>query len=340
VGLSIIVAGVLALALDSSRPAKHTLRDLTVFGTLGLLPIIAWMVRNVAVTGSASNRGLAWHPPPITVLKKPFALIWEWLSPTVFTYTAFVAIAAASLAIVFTLLIQAWRRGWRPRWRWARALPWLSVGGVLALYVLVYAATVATSLVLFDANTPIDQRIASPISISIVALATAGLGMAVARSRSRAARRLGWLLFLLLAGSYLVRSASLVERLSREGRGYAGPELGASGHVEFIRALPGNLLIYTNSFAPLEFFYGRGSYTIPLPGDPVTGQAVASYADDLLTMRRRIMEGEAVMVLFFASPGEGRIPLELGHGLTLLCGENGVRLYVGDGYRGPRECGP
>jgi hypothetical protein len=110
--------------------------------------------------------------------------------------------------------------------------------------------------------------------------------------------------------------------------------------VDIVRALPGDLLIYTNSIGPLEYFYGRGSVSIPLPGDPVTRQVVGSYAQDLQKMRERIGRGDAVMILFFATPGEGRIPLELAQGSRLLCDENGVKLYVGDGYTGPRECGP
>jgi hypothetical protein len=121
----------------------------------------------------------------------------------------------------------------------------------------------------------------------------------------------------------------------------AGLQLLGMGRLAAARALQ------VLSFGGSEILLGlalwrmtRHRGPIPLPGDPVTGQAVTSYADDLLARKGRIMEGEAAMVLFFASPGEGRIPTELGQGLTLLCGENGVRLYVGDEYRGPRECGP
>ncbi len=340
VGLSLVIAVGLLLALRQGQSRRRRVVDVIIFLAISLAPSGIWMARNYRLTGSVSNYRWIWHPPDLVTLKRPFAVLWEWLSPLVFNYLALLAVVALVLAGTVLCVFAAVRgRGYSPRvWLGILRTPDEPTG--LALYALLYAASLGLSILFLGATIPLDQRLSSPLYVSAIVLAIGALAAWWWHDRRRLARLAVVLVAAWFAFSYPLRSVGLVRRLADEPQGYAGSALGQAGDVAAVRRIPADVMIYTNSFAPLEFFYGRGSRAIPLPADPVTGQAVTGYVEALQSMRERIVGGEAVMVLFFATTGDGRIPSELGQGLTLLCGEKGVMLYVGDGYRGPRDCGP
>jgi hypothetical protein len=340
VGLALIAGLALALLLRSSGRAGRRVLETGAFAAIAVVPISGWYIRNLILSGSLSNYSLVWHAPDSTVLKRPFAVAWEWISPTLFTYPALIGLIVLVVAGGLWLLLKGWKRWGRPPGRWTRSLRKADLRGGLLCFIAAYVGAIGFSILFLGATVPVDQRISSPVYLSLIILLVDAAVSWWTRQERVALK--AWLIAAagVLALSYLARSAALVDALWDESRGYASPSLAVAGSSEVIGRVPDDVLVYTNSFAPLEYFYGRGSVSIPLPGDPVTRQVVGSYAQDLQRMRERIGRGDAVMVLFFATPGEGKVPIELAQGLTLLCERDGLSLYVGDEYTGPRECGP
>jgi hypothetical protein len=332
VGISLIVPAVLAILLEAEEPPRRRLENASIFLGISLAPTMAWMIRNILVSGSATNRRLVWHPVDLSHLKLSFALLWKWLLPFPWNRDALLITICVLLVVLGTTIFIFWRRGRRSLAEKLKSISWLDVRGLLVLYVLSYSGVLLISLSLLDAWTPLDERITSPLYVSLLVLLVGAVSEWWSTFRTWILRLALALSMALLLVSYVQRSVGLVSQLRLGAQGYASNRLGAAGDLEVIRSLPTDILIYSNSLPPLEFFYRRGGLMIPLPGDPVTTLPVHDYQDRLVEMRRIIQEGSGVMILFFAEPDGSRIPSELSLGLERWHQEDGVTIYVGEGF--------
>jgi hypothetical protein len=339
IGLSLVGAGALVVAVEAEVPLARRLRHAGLYLLVGLAPTGAWMVRNLVLTGYLSNYSLVFHPPSLSVLKKPLAVLWEWLVPFPFTHASLIVVVGAICLLLVGIVFWALRGHARPVGRLAA----LARGGgplaFLLVYLVTYTTSVALSIAFLGITIPVDQRLACPVYLSALILTAAGLSVWLRSNPAPALKVVVLMLAVALGLSYVFRTSALVGQLVVDSRGYAGTAFQAAGDVPFVKRLPEQLIIYSNSFPALEFFYDKGSYMVPLPGDPVTGLPVEAYGSMLDDMRRAIHAGRAVMVLFFREPGDGQLPVELGEGLVLLCRDRGVSLYVGENYSGPTDCG-
>ena len=332
VGLSLVVTLLLALLADGGRNVGRRVADALTFLAISLTPMAVWMVRNLLTSGSATNYSFVWHPFSMLLLKRPFGLLWEWLFPFRFTYPALLIMVGVLFAAILLLLVLTRRGRWRPSRDWIKAISWTDARASLSLYVLCYSGSVALSILFLSATTPVDQRIAAPVYVALLVLLIAAVSTHWLFERRVFSHASIVALAVLLGASYVQRSVDLVRELWTESRGYASPIWRETGNLGVVRGLPADLLIYTNSFPALEFFYGRGSYMVPLPGDPVTQLAVPDYEERLAAMRRDIQEGRAVLILFFREPDGTELPRELAEGLEVRHRENGVSIWVGEEF--------
>jgi hypothetical protein len=333
-GVSLIVAGSVALLLDLRRESRRAAlrKTLPLFLILCLAPVLVWSLRNLVLTGGVANRSLSWHPVTVSHIKRLLAVVWEWFLPFQFDYLALYVTMAAVLVGVGLVLRVLCARGVKTAATSLMSMLWLSPSGLLILYVLAYSGLLAATLLLFDATTPVDQRILSPICLSLIVLGA----LAVESPSSSSAQGSRGMLIAALCGlaitSYGIRTARLIPVLRDEGLGFANRGWVDAGNVAEIRCLPRDTLVYTNNLEALEFFYGRGGYITPLPVDAVTQLPWRDYDQQLAAMQEALRQGDAVLILFGREADGVELPAELILGLDLWLDGPGVKVYVGQGF--------
>jgi len=321
-GASLFMTALLVLLL--LRPPS-TLKRIG-FILAGALPaILAWQFYSLSAseTGSLGNRLLLWHPPPVETLFEAVKNLLTWVAPGVLLSASPVwgrLLSLASLLVVPGLLVWLF---WvlRQRNMFARQLGGVGSSRALAfthvVHVLIYLGFLVVSITIFDASTPLNDRILSVIYIPEMILFASALAWVWSKLHGRlAVLRWGMAALLALLVAFSVKDGyAAVGQLGREGQGFAHREISGSTAIQTIRQMPPTI-IYSNRPGAIFLLTGRSAYVAPTPGDPVTGQARGSYAEDLLQMKLRVSQGEAVVVMFGLRNSQDSAEVDLFNDLT------------------------
>lgn len=298
-GFSAVLAGTICMLALRRGAWRQRLRDTTIFLSITLAPMAAWLIRNALVSGTTTNRSLGFNPVSPAVLKIPFSLVWRTVLPIEFSYPALWAMVVILVALPALILLTG---------RWRRVVPWLRgfiepLSGLVLLKLLVvysvaYSTVLAATVLFFDASTPLDDRLMSPL-IELILLLAVAFGFALWR---RLARRVTLQALVAVAGlalllSYPVESANTVRLLRINGGGYAHRGFLSLPMLQAVRELPPGIIIYTNEPELVYFHTGRGAYSLPIKYDSVTGRA-KDYATGLDRMRQDMRARGGVLVLF------------------------------------------
>jgi len=261
------------------------------------LPLLWLAYQQSASQGALGNRLVTWHPVPFSSLFEALKNLLTWAAPdALLATTPLWGRLLSGLALLVLPGLLAWLiwTAWRRKNAPIPALAWL-----LALHIPLYLAFIAASLSLFDASTPLDDRLLSVIYIPEMILFAAGLAWlwkvgVGRRAPLRAVVAAGALALALLS---LWDGASAVQQLSTQGLGFTHEGYRESPAVPLIRSLP-PITLYSNKPGAVYLLTGRNAYVTLTPLDPVTGLARPEYAADLDEMQAQVRGGAALLVLF------------------------------------------
>jgi hypothetical protein len=335
VGLAVVATGVLAILVDRRRPLGRRLKGLAIFGAVSLLPLLVWYVRNWMLTGSLTNRTITFHPPTLESLRLGVFTLTEWLSLDRLPIRGGPVLVLLAAGMLAALMGWSWARAIRSR-RAATPesgvrLASLQMATLLGLFVILYCALLLTSLTFLDAATKLDNRILSPLYLSLLIIISLVLA-----SLPRSVQRAGAVAGALLVGSYFGRSLALLQDMRLNGRGFNSRPWQTSETIGFLRDLPGEGFLYTNEPFPVRFLTGRPVYWVPEALDPVQGLPRAGYGVQMTTMRERLREPNSVLALFTARLASPEFPseAEITEGLVVLAQTSDGVIYIDPGNRG------
>jgi 4-amino-4-deoxy-L-arabinose transferase-like glycosyltransferase len=268
----------------------------------GALPwLLAWMIRNTLIGGSATNRGLGWHPITAENLTIGLWTVSNFLMPVdgwqraLYKNTLWlsgiliVVLAAIFLWVVWVGLPRLFRPGQNPM---PAVIPFVS-----GLYFWGYFASILTTMTFFDAATKFKLRILAPMYVSLLILLVAA-GAWLWQHRS--------LLWKSFVASFLVAWIALnlagqinaVNTLRREPGGFASWRWYDSEILATLRQLPADVHIYTNEPGAVWLYSQRPTRPLPTAVDSVTNQIVPTYAAQVQALRADVLSGKAVLALF------------------------------------------
>jgi hypothetical protein len=346
-GISLFVTAFLAIFILQStsptlRPGKGFFHRIPFRESLLLLagaclPVLAWNLYNLfmSLTGSLSNRQVAWHPVSFKVLFEALKNLLTWGAPDDFLRS--LPLSGRLLSLSSLLLLPAllgwlgwvvWRRLKKPEGFQVLADS-LGLAFTYALHILVYLAFLVISLSFFDASTPLDDRILSVIYLPGIILFASGLAWMWKKLGSqpplvRGAAIYRWLLgtFCLLFLLFSARDGSAaVKQLSAQGQGFAHQGWRESQTIRAIQNWP-DIMVYSNKPTAIYLLTGRNAYIIPTPIDSATDLERSNYAADRDLLRQRVLQGQARLVLFglknSSDPSEVALYQDLSAGLPVL----------------------
>lgn len=262
---------------------------------LAVLPLpLAWSIRNMVVVGNLTNRLIVWHPVTSEQLRQGVYTFSTFLIPIESWRASLRQPFSIGLVILLFLALIAWLLYWA--WKSLRlhgVNPPERVRLLQALYAVAYPASMLASISLFDASTPLNWRILSPLFPPLLALAVAALASLGKKSHWPAMLLLFALLSLNLAGGI-----ETLQTLRLDGQGFASWRWYDSAVLKQIPKLPADVRIYTNQGPAVYFYTGRTTYALPAAIAATTRQPNAGVEKAIQAIRQEVLQGKAVVAFF------------------------------------------
>ncbi len=292
VGVVVIATIGLALLAWNGRSWKRRLGDAILFGLSAGLPLIAWLVRNKLVGGSAANRQLAFHPPQADKLLAGLEAMGRWFLASYLPSPAgivFVGVLVAA-ALAAAVLLRRPDPTAPPPTAGRSARDVASAMGLLLLFILLYVGFLLVSITFVDAHTPLDNRLLTPLLGPLVGL----LACLVVALPRLVARR--WLMGILalgllgLAGAQAKQlAAELRGRLDAEG--FASRTWQRSSVLQNLATASPSRTFYSNWPDLIHYLTGRTACLPPVRRNPYSLQPNADYAVELERMEQALRAG-------------------------------------------------
>jgi len=202
---------------------------------------------------------------------------------------------------------------------------------VLAGFVVVYPAFLVASLSLFDASTPLDDRVLSPLyPVGLILALLVGDRLSQIPQQGRYWRSAWRVLTGCLVVVTLVLGSRAAQGLRADGLGYASRGWRESVIIGAITELAPGTIIYSNEIDAIYLLTGRPAYQVPIRWDPVRATPREDYPQQLELMRERLAEGEGVLVAFSSLERQQHfLPSEeeLAQGLNLMLWTESGAIY-------------
>lgn len=311
IGAALVVAGIALLWRDRRRLLWY------VAGVVP--PIVVW----AAARGEVSDRTVAWHPPAWLTIRTAFETLPMWI-------TGERGGAWAGLLIALGAGLVLWHARRSPTGR--------AIGTVAAAYV----GTLLLTVVLFDAQTPLDARLLAPLQVLVVlclpAIVAAPASTA-GRSRSSKARRsrrpamelpdtVGHAVLAAGVGLVLLLNVGATHAALRD-LDTSASALAHSPTVDAARGLPGPVV--SNGPGALWLVADLDATWVPLRTSPYTQRDNEHLAEELAVMRAALAGGGHLVWLSFYDyrsylPTEAEVVAALG--LTLVTRLPDGAIYV------------
>jgi hypothetical protein len=306
IGISIIASGFFGILLFYPEGLKKRFLDAILFGSLSTGPVVIWMLRNIAVAGTATSREFAAHPISKMHLEWALTTLSSWLlvpasadalikiMPLLLIASGFVAVAFLNIGRVGRVL---------PEKSTTEIMGIPTIIKLLFIFGIVYSLFLVFSISFLDANTPLDSRILSPVFIAglIITVYTIGeLGAWI--SHRRYTRLFFNAVLVIFGGIFLVSYLSAWIGLSREvytnGMGFNDLAWKNSKTLEEVRQLSGGISIYTNSPEAIYIGTGRVAKSLPKKFESMTQTENTGFVFELSEMHQELKEEGGVLVYF------------------------------------------
>lgn len=300
-GVVFLAAGLLGIVLFAQADSRRKVSSALLFTLIGALPLIANLAYNQLATGSATNRGLAFHPITRSQLWQGLTTISGWigLPANLPTWLHLLVLVAAAILVGWIFIIVIRRRE-KP----AARLP--AFIQVLLLFVLLYGGFLLLSISFVDANTPLDNRILSPMFVGLLILVV----YAAAQLSIQGNNVLRWSLSIivgLLLINWVRLSLPNLQQFHHQGIGFSTPEWQTSPLIADLKLLPGDTRVYSNAPDAVYLLAGRPAVRLPRPFELSSQQENAAFAEEMQTIGAELASGEALIV-FFTTQGRRTNP--------------------------------
>jgi len=265
-GLPLLLVGVLVF-----RGRDRVRFGLTSAGIYG-----AWLLRNELVAGQATGRELRWHPVSWQTLSDAVAsvahvIVTPGRLPSLSTHSVDPG-HALQLLVVGALALALARVG-------VSGVP--RIVTVSLIYGVVYLAFLVVTVSLFDAGTPINDRLLVPLAPAVA------FAFAWATSRTP-------FLAVIVVCCFAVATAQQVRTISLYGLDYSG-RIWEPARLDGLR-LPDNVL-YSNWPAAVAYFSGRSPRRIPAQRDPHTLDVNGGFDGQVRQVIAEVRAGTAAVIV-------------------------------------------
>ena len=293
IGFILVAVVCSSILLLEKSPWKKKIVNISIVGMIFTSPIILWMIRNLMVSNKLVNRRITFHPIKFNQVKGAVGTISGWFCIPVDTYIVikllFLMIAISLIVIILYKMIKNFGL-----YSYLNRTPL-----ICALFLCLYAGGLVFSIFFVEANLPFGDRILFPFHVVL------GIGLI---TLGRNALQLGggskwWaVLAIVLCATSLIangqRTVRLLDDLNTNGVGYNNKTWKSSKAMEFIRALPDDIPIYSNAPDVIDLLIGRQTMTIPGKKHSASNDENANFSKEIENMLQRLESSKGFLVYF------------------------------------------
>lgn len=291
-GLSLVATGGLGILLFAPVPWRRRLLDGVVFGVVSLVPFAMWSVRNqLLADAAAGGRQVAFHPIGMSHFWQAVFTLTNWL------HVPNGVPGELRVLVILTMFVGLVRLLW---WGYRADTAVPNLLKLLLLFIIVYPAFLAFSISFFDANTPLDDRILSPLYVAGVVLVLAALARLPDKVEGRWLTAILILVAVLFVGTAVWREVRWIEANAGLGLGFSARAWQQSDLLAEVRQLPDDTPLFSNVPEAVYLHTGKSALSLPRQFNPVAQMANTNYDRDMATIRQQIAQNGGVIVYFHA----------------------------------------
>lgn len=297
VGLALLAATILVLVTLHTGWRKRFI-SAGLFLASSLPWFFAWVFRNRQLTGMATNRGIKWKPLVGDNINLGINNFTDWLfhinsAAKISTFPSLLVVLTLSLLIVWLLFVGIRYFAKPAHTSKPNAIVFFSVA-----FTLIYISSLMVSLSFFDGTTKLQHRILSPIYVTCTIILVSAfiwswnhhqVAVKIALSCTACA-------LFILAGA---NNFQTISRLKEDGQGYASARYQETVIADFLRNLPSDVKIYTNSPPAVYSSTDRRSYILFLDAE-LTSETRSFYTQ----VRQEVGNGNAVLAFYGVHKGD------------------------------------
>ncbi len=262
VGGALIATGIVGLAALGPGSVRRRSVDAALFGAIACAPGVAWMLRNLSLGGSLTDRTVLATRDPVGDLAALFQTVCSWLLPGTNrievipwqSWLVTVCVLAVSVATLYALV------------RWVtpaidgRAAV-IQTPVVFLLFGLLYTGSVLVAAAYFD-SVPVDNRVLAPAYVAGV-LVVAWIAHTAHRRAPNRSLRFG--IEGAAAGLLLLNAvvaAGAVMHFRAEGRGFVGPQWQYPLVQRALTDVADGEVVFSNYASAVDFRLGRRAHDL------------------------------------------------------------------------------
>jgi len=312
-GISVVATGFIAVIILMEGSLIKKFRSAVLMASCALLPLFLWLLRNLILTGSATNRIFRYHPVDSISMRLFLDTISQWFLPGIHSHW----IELFLILILFvTLCLAAWKHRRSTHMHLSRIarLIW-----ILQLFIGLYLAQIVVSKMFGDAAIRIDSRILSPVFLAGLLLAM----LAWEYCWQKKWLAIASVLFLGIA-CYIVlpywipRLQYTIKESYEDGIGYLSREWQHSGMIQWLKDLDGTPVVISDGAMAIQFCSDIPAYQIPEDWDPVKAQERPDYQEQILRTRAMLTQPNSYLVILDKENWASRYDSILVEGLQLV----------------------
>jgi hypothetical protein len=280
----------------NQRRIGQGIRDTIIFLVLACIPIGIWSIRNLLVAGTIADRVVVFHPVSASKLEKIVIDTHDFILPIkIPNWIKMVDFGLLSALLIVVLVIFLKKR-------FFRGINWHSMGIVMTiscgLFTISYLLFLIISLSFFDAYTPINSRLLSPVFVLLI-LAAFTVTWDVSQKLKKPA--VWWCFLLFVAFSISINTPITIKTATNFRRNNSGFTTSAwrnSQTLAFVNSFPGDAKIFSNGFDILDLMTGKAARRFPNKIDPTSQLVNQNYEQEISGMCKDIRENKALVVFF------------------------------------------
>lgn len=308
IGVVLFPTIALAFFLLDNRSIRLKIWDILIFVGVASLPLTSWLIRNILIAQSATDREFAFHPVGLSHVKNMISTLDNFILPIPISHwiKALCVAAAVTVTLLFCGILFINRKTYSKQ----NVTPTGIVFPVLCLmYSVIYVVFLFTSISFFDAATPLDYRILLP---AILAMLIAAIILAWSMSEE-INRRWIWYGFILLVffsvSINMNRAIETAVEIHKNGQGYTSRYWNNSGTIAYLSEDSHEVrTIYSNAPDAISFLTGKEAVMIPAKVSAGTRRVNEAYEEKLNQMLQECREGKALIVYLNACTWRWYLP--------------------------------
>lgn len=286
-GVALVAAGALSLLVFTPVSWRARVRDCLIFVAAGSSLCGLWLLRNLDTGASATNRSLIYHPVTEAHVDQAIDTVSHWFQ---------LPAGEPLLALLVTLgIVVLYGRSVAVKVNSTGRLCDISM-----VFISVYFLFLLTSISFFDAHTPLDNRILSPILLLVItSVPIMASRLPLTGYAGKVPHFLCLMLSVLLAALQTVEMKRALPQYIDNGIGFASKPWINSQTLAYLDRLPTDAVVYSNGPDPIRLLLGRETRMIPTMTLPNTREQNLAFPDEIQDMTRALTTNGGAIAYFF-----------------------------------------